>query len=93
MNWTKRLGILLAGAAAGVAFVLACQDDAKVDASPADCSQWQYATGHDDEFPIAGEQPTGNGTDTLKIFDVPAGWEPYSFDGINGLLHFRRCKP
>jgi hypothetical protein len=91
----QRNGLLVfvAGVAAGVALVVACNQTKNASASPNDCAVWQYAEVND---LINRGQVTFVTIGTFNVEPVAAtetpGWEPFAAQADGGVL-VRRCKP
>ncbi len=92
----KPLVLVAAGAAGGIALVIACGQGgpgstgvSSARASPNDCTTWEYANTPSglptESVPLAGD----NLTITATI--LPSGWEPFGVAGTAPFL--RRCKP
>lgn len=82
----RAMGLLLAGAAFGIALVVACGGVSKSQASPQDCAAWQVA--------YISNQTFASGVATPLT--LPAGWEPFMAYGASTSgsdIYARRCKP
>ena len=94
----KRAGIFGLGLTAGIALVVACGESetghggvSSAEASPNDCSTWQYAG-------IPGGLPTAtvmvSAADgeqfSIEVTELPSGWEPF---GMATGAYMKRCKP
>lgn len=82
----RAMGLLLAGAAFGVALVVACGGASKSQAAPQDCVAWQVAYFDNQQFPSGASAP----------YTLPAGWEPFVAYGAStsgSSIYARRCKP
>jgi hypothetical protein len=80
---------VVAGIAAGVAFVFACGGGKRASAGPADCASWQFAQ-------ISVNCPL-DAQLNINICAVPSGWEPLKEDSsggpTNAVIDARRCAP
>jgi len=81
------------GLAAGVAFVLSCdQASNNATASPSDCAAWQWASlSGGGDFEQVQYQDSHGAMQTITAYNVPSGWEPFA--SVTGAIEIRRCKP
>ena len=90
----KTMALVMAGALAGIALVVACEHAGNdADAAPSDCAAWQYAPAPSGDWvSVEYTSPRTGETETLTAYELAPGWEPFTNDGSAGVI-MRRCKP
>lgn len=96
----KRLPWIIAGALAGIVFVLACERadtggtgggtsaGTTASAAPSDCAQWEVQNVNTGVLPDSTE--SADGKNKAKL--IPKGWEPFAYYGA-GDYQVRKCAP
>jgi hypothetical protein len=93
----KSSSMMLAGFAAGIAFVVACHHaGSTAHAGPNDCAEWEYFFEDQDVDDLQAQNVSTSvqvtiGTRSVSVRDLPPGWEPFATS--SSAVYLRRCKP